>query len=244
MLLYTLSNPTEHKFGGSLTPSETERCQTQMTLDSPRWAPYPRKTCQVENVCGRFLLATAGVHWGAPALDDRLQGASFRVTSPFGLQTELYHLAGHVTSRATPGLPGSMIFKGVRGMEGLAQLKKDLLLDTEPVVASIHMAVVGSCLGNRLQTSQGCYLENKVDRLDWLSVGSRSLDQCNVVRLNVSKWDLPLPLTPLSNDMVVTGKGSVVHRLTWEGLVWTRDTEDTILSTCERVVERIRVLLE
>lgn len=253
MRLYTLANPTEHKFGGTLTPSEEERCQTRITLESPRWAPYPWRSCRVENVCGRFLLDGAGANWGAPVLDDRLSPVSFRVSSPFGLQTELYHLSGHVTSRATPGLPKSMIFKGVRGAAGLASLRKDMLLEGEPVVSSVHMAVVGCCLGARLETSQGCYLENRVAegagglRGGWLAVGSRSLDQCNVVRLGVREWAqlslLPGALAPLSNDIVVTGKGSLVHRLTWEGLAWDEGTEAAVLEACERVAGEIRAVL-
>jgi len=247
MLLYTLANPSEHKFGGTLTPSEEERCQTRITLESPRWAPYPRRSCRVENVCGRFLLTGAGANWGAPALDERLAGVSFRVTSPFGLQTELYHLAGHVTSRATPGLPKSMIFKGVKGAAGLASLRQDLLLEG-PVVPTVHMAVVSCCLGARLQTSQGCYLENRVAEggaLAWLAVESRSLDQCNVVRLGVRDWDGLLPgRAPLANDIVVTGKGSLVHRLTWEGLEWSEAAEADVLDACERVAGAVRAALE
>lgn len=254
MLLYSLTDPLEDKFGGVLTPSEEERCRTRMTLESPRWDPYPRKSCRVENVCGRFLLSGAArANWGAPVLDERLASVSFRVASPFGLQTELYHLAGHVTSRATPGLSKSMIFKGVKGVAGLASLRRDMLLDGEPVVAKVHMGVVGCCLGVRLQTSGGCYLENRVAegtgglKGGWLKVESRLLDQCNVVRLSVTDWSqlglLAGRLRPLTNDIVVTGKGSLVHRFTWDALVWDERAEAGVLEACEWVAGEIRGVL-
>lgn len=97
MNLYVLTDPPEHKIGGSLTEEQQRRCQTQTLLDSPRWEPYPPKSCQVENVCGRFLSSEGAL--GAPVLDERLGGVGFKVSSPFGLQTEFYHLSGHVTSR-------------------------------------------------------------------------------------------------------------------------------------------------
>ena len=97
MLLYVLTDPPEHKIGGTLTEEQQKRCQTQTLLDSPRWIPYPRKGCHVENVCGRFLCSEGGL--GAPVLDEEMASAGFKMASLFGLQTEFYHLKGHVTSR-------------------------------------------------------------------------------------------------------------------------------------------------
>lgn len=136
-----------------------------------------------------------------------------------------------------------MIFRGVKGMTGLSSLKRDMLLDG--VVSTVHMAVIGCRLGMRLQTSQGCYLENRVERdtPNRFRIESRCLDQCNVVRLSVCKWGIPSTLVPLNNDIVVTGKGSLVHRFTWDGLVWDEPTEAAILAECEQVAEDIRWML-
>jgi len=65
-----------------------------------------------------------------------------------------------------------------------------------------------------------------------------------VVRLSVCKWSLPRALIPLSNDIVVTGKGSLVHRFTWDCLVWDEGTEARVLEECEQVAEEIRAMLE
>jgi len=144
--------------------------------------------------------------------------------------------------RTTPGLTKSMIFKGVKGSSSLSILKKDMQL--EGAVSTVHMGVIGCCLGVRLQTSQGCYLENRVGEMSSrFRVESRCLDQCNVVRLSVCKWSLPRALIPLSNDIVVTGKGSLVHRFTWDCLVWDEGTEARVLEECEQVAEEIRAML-
>ena len=253
MIVYELSNPSELKYGGALTQEESERCRTQTLLESPRWAPYPRRSCQVENICGRFLRRGNGSFLGPPELESELKGVSYRLDSPFGPQTELFHLAGHVTYRTTPGLPRSMIFKGLKGVGGLDSLRGDMAIGDD-VQSVVHMGVVGSCLGARLQTEQDCYLENRVwNRAGvfgggWLAVDPRTPDQCNVVRLSVVKWEHPTPslperLLPICNDIVLTGKGSLLHRFQWRGLVWNAETEAALVASCQRVADAVGVAL-
>jgi hypothetical protein len=293
MLLYELTSPVEHKYGGSLTPEEEARCSRQTELHSPRWTPYPKRPSRVENICGKFVVrveestATEGgsgttgsgetssaftdggsehgpEHGPEPVpehegltkqyisclsgkrLDPRLDSVCFRNDSPFGKQFELFHIAGHVTVRSTPGLPRSVIFKGVKGVAGTDELARDLFMH-ESVFPLVHMGVISSCLGLRLQTSQCCYLENKVSssvgsmRGGWMRVEPRSIDQCNIVRLSVRKWpdSLPEHLIPLSNDIVITGKGSVMHRFAWSGVPWTEANEQAVLDVCAWVAGEI-----
>jgi hypothetical protein len=180
-------------------------------------------------------------------VDQRLSSVCFKTDSPFGKQREIFHIDGHITVRCTPGLPKSMIFKGAKGMESITRLIKDLILDQEKTVALVHMGVISSCMGVRLQTSQCCYLENRVNegfgtmRGGWMTVEARSPDQCNIVRLSVKDWTgLLLPsIIPISNDIVITGKGSVIHRFSWVGLPWDEHVERDVLGACESVVEAI-----
>ena len=75
---------------------------------------------------------------------------------------------------------------------------------------------------------------------------SRCLDQENVVRLSVIYWGALLPDTmyhPLTNDIVITGKGSFLHRLTWGALVWDKDVEDIILAGVGRAADFIKGLV-
>ena len=277
MILYELKSPPEHKYGGGLTEEQAERCSNMTELNSPRWAPYTARPPHVENLCGKFVVRVAGSTATEPGgaggsgtssasggggsgakytsclnnqqvvVDQRLSSVCFRIDSPFGRQQELFHKDGHVTIRCTPGLPRSMIFKGTKGMQGLPNLMKDLFLDRETVVPLVHMGVVSSCMGVRLQTSQCCYLENRVLegcgalRGGWIEVETRTPDQCNIIRLSVVDWSrfLPERLAPVGNDLVITGKGSVVHRLSWTGLPWDDDVERQLLAACGRVVEAI-----
>ena len=295
MLLYELTAPVEHKYGGVLTTEEAARCSRQTELHSPRWTPYPKRPSRVENICGKFVVradgsTATGSGRGTAAgrtssasgeggygsggamqgmddtvdafakgkyvsclsrqyIDPRLHSVCFRNDSPFGRQFEIFHIAGHVTVRSTPGLPRSVIFKGVKGVSGTRELTQDLFLD-ETVLSLVHMGVVSSCLGMRLQTSHCCYLENKVSACagtmqgGWMRIEPRSMDQCNIVRLAVHDWHnlLPEHLVPTSNDIVITGKGSVMHRLAWPGVLWTAENERAVLDVCTWVAGAIEAV--
>jgi len=283
MILYELTSPVEHKFGGVLTDEEASRCTQQTDLDSPRWTPYPYRPARVENICGRFVVrvegAAATARGGTPAptegasggepsenytenyteknytekpsymsclgfesFDPRLSSVCLRVDSPFGRPYELSHLSGHVTVRCTPGLPRSVVFKGVKGFSGTRELLQDLFVPPE-TLSLVHMAVMSSCLGVRLQTSHNCYLENRINGgAPWISVESRAMDQSNVVRLSVLRWPSELlagSLLPTSHDIVITGRGSAVHRMTWPNLEWTEEAERAVLAACDWVSAQI-----
>ena len=66
----------------------------------------------MESICGKFIAMSGGLNQRAPLVDGRLSSVCFKVESPFGLQTEKYHVSGHLRYRASPGLPLSMSFKG------------------------------------------------------------------------------------------------------------------------------------
>lgn len=154
-----------------------------------------------------------------------------------------------MTARCAPGLEKTIGFKGVRGYAGLREMVRDAFLP-ESTVAKVHMAVFGSCIGRRVQTSPGCYVENRAGvpggPLHWLRVGGRSIDQFNVVRLSVKQWDavgLPYAYRPVANDIVLTCKGSILHRLTWNGagcgLEWTQESQAAVVAACQRVADAL-----
>jgi len=53
-----------------------------------RFCPYPRRSAQIENLCGMF---------GQRVEMGNLPGLIVDVTTPFGVQHELYHIDGNVT---------------------------------------------------------------------------------------------------------------------------------------------------
>jgi hypothetical protein len=239
MLVYELTRPREYKYGGELTAEESQRCVSQ-THFGPEWDPYGKRAAEVENICGMFSAEVSGSD-ELCQLSERLGSVCFRVPSPFGQQNEMFHLNGHVTLINAPGLKKSLGFKGVRGFERLDSLSRDLLLP-EDTVGKVHMGVFSTCLGKRLQTAPCCYLENRVEVLTpWIGIQSR-LEQTNVVRLSVMDWTrvgLPEELWPIANDLVITGKGSALHRFKWANLPWTLDGERATLDACQRVSDAL-----
>lgn len=243
MLLFELKDPVEHKYGGDLTPEESRRCVRETVL-SPSWGPYPVREVEVETVCGRLENFAGDQGWSG--MSDQLKSVCFKSPAPFGAQTELFHLRGQLTARSAPGLVKAIGFKGVRGHDALQELIRDSLLP-EGTISKVHMAVFSSFIGQRIQTSPGCYLENKVVRLmPWLLVEGRCMDQFNVVRLAVSDWGavgLDARYRPWANDIVLTSRGSLMHRFTWNapmcGLSWTKEAEEAICRACQRVSDEI-----
>ena len=243
MLLFELKDPVEHKYGGELTSEEQRRCVRETPL-SPTWAPYPVRPVEVESICGR--LANFGGSNGWSGMSEELRSVCFKSPAPFGAQTELFHLRGQLTARSAPGLEKAIGFKGVRGYEAMREVIRDSLLP-DATVAKVHMAVFSSFIGRRIQTSPGCYLENKVGReMQWLAVEGRCMDQFNVVRLAVCEWsrvDLAERFRPKTNDLVLTARGSLLHRFTWNGpcsgLEWTPEAEAAICAACQRVSDAL-----
>lgn len=243
MLLFELKDPVEHKYGGQLTPEEERRCVRETVL-SPTWTPYPVRSVEVETICGRLEKFAGDEGWSG--MSDRLRSVCFKSPAPFGAQTELFHLRGQLTARSALGLEKAIGFKGVRGHSAMRELITDSLLPGT-TVARVHMAVFSSFIGRRMQTSPGCYLENKVHReIPWLFVVGRCMDQFNVVRLGVGDWTamgLEEKFWPGANDIVLTGRGSLLHRFTWNGVLrgleWTQEAEDAIRAACQRVSDAV-----
>lgn len=151
-----------------------------------------------------------------------------------------------LTARCAPGLRKTIGFKGVRGHAALRELIRDAFLP-DAAAGMVHMGVFSSCLGRRLQTSPGGYIENRVSEgMRWMDVGGRSMDQVNVVRLVVVDWGavgLAQEFCPAANDLVVTCRGSVLHRFLWNGpgggLEWTPEAEAAVVEACQRVADAV-----
>lgn len=194
-----------------------------VTLDE-RFAPHSQHPPRIENLCGYFTqyLDTRPF---APVLESR--------RSCFGQQQELYHLDGNVTV-----YQGRASFMGAQSTAGLERLAHTLRL--EPGCFTVHMVVLCMKLGQRAHVACNGLLESNISRwTQHIRVHGRILEQANIVRFRIlqftNEFHFPTELCPGNNDWAVTGRGTVLARMTWHRLPWDQATEDQILDLARRV---------
>lgn len=208
-------------------------------------APYARTRAQIENLCGYFAhyvdtspLAQVGVQCLAPActttgLNSSPAQVVVQNSTSFGRQKELYHIEGNVTVHQ-----GRASFMGARGHAGLSRLAKALRVESASF--KVHMVVLCMKLGCRAHVTSGGLLEANLSRWDrQIRVHGRILEQANILRFKIKAFDgefrFQRDLIPDNNDWAVTGRGTVLARMTWSSLRWTPDREARIVEFTERV---------
>ena len=194
-----------------------------VTLDE-RFAPYSHHPPKIENICGYFT-QYLDIRPFAPVVETR--------RSCFGRTQELFHLDGNVTV-----YQGRASFMGAQSTAGLARLARTLRL--EPDCYTVHMVVLCMKLGQRAHVSTNGLLESNISR--WtkhIRVHGRILEQSNIVRFRITsftgEFHFPEHLVPGNNDWAVTGRGTVLARMTWHRLPWDQATEDQIINLAARV---------
>ena len=70
-----------------------------------------------------------GLNQRTPLVDGRLSSVCFKLESPFGLQTEKYHVSGHLRYRASPGAASVYVLQGVWGVAGLGSQMWDMMFE-------------------------------------------------------------------------------------------------------------------
>lgn len=194
-----------------------------VTLDE-RFAPYSHHPPKIENICGYFTqyLDTRPF---APVVETR--------RSCFGQTHELFHLDGNVTVHQ-----GRASFMGAQSRAGLERLARTLRL--EPDCFTVHMVVLCMKLGQRAHVSTNGLLESNISR--WtrhIRVHGRILEQANIVRFKIQEFtgefQFPVALIPGNNDWAVTGRGTVLARMTWHRLQWDQPAEDQVIDLAARV---------
>jgi hypothetical protein len=194
-----------------------------MVMLDERYAPYGRQGARIENLCGSFTEFVP-----TQALES--------VLTRTGTQRELFHLQGNVVVNQGKGA-----FMAVRGVSGLQRLSKSLGLSSAGNV--VHMAVLTSKLGKRVQVASAGLLEASLGRhSEHVRVKGRIYEHTNSVCFELLRFDqgpfkMPLELCPDSNDWTVTGRGMVIIRLVWRNLEWTLAAEEACLGLCDRATE-------
>jgi hypothetical protein len=187
----------------------------------------------IKNLCGRFTTFVEGFAEHAP-VSKRARGGMF------GRHNVMHHLHGTVNVHC-----GVAYFKGCCGFDSLRALSRDLFLDTPS--CEVHMGVFKTFLGRHVQTSHGCYLESMVaKRFRCLRVCQRLLENCQVVKLRVDKFDeeelphLSGSLAPTSLDLSVTNTGVLLMRFSWGRCCWTQEAEAAVLRFCTWMAVKLR----
>lgn len=204
--------------------------QTPFTLSRALRSP---SRAIVKNLCGRFKTF---VDCYIPHRTVSLQnGSRF-----FGKHQTMHHLHGTVDLYR-----GAAYFKGCAGAKSVRELSKDLFLDSDK--CEIHMGVFKVCLGRRLATTHGCYMEGAVSRrFRKLRVRRRLDENTQAVKLRIDCFDqgefphLSGQLVPTSVDASVTGSGVLLLRFSWSRCEWNEDTEASALRFCDWVAQELR----
>lgn len=203
----------------------------ETVLLDERYTPYTSQRARIENLCGSFTERVSGAG---------LDGVLVKTNTCFGRQRELFHLCGNVTVNREKGS-----FMGARGLAGLERLASVLQLSSAG--NAVHMVVLCSKLGKRVQVTAGGLLETSIleQAGQKVRIGARHFDHTNTVRFTVQKFEgpvfeMPDALHPENNDWTITGKGTVMIRLTWKHMEWTAAAEEACLALSNRVTAWLR----
>ena len=199
---------------------------TSVIMIDEKYMPYTPQPAKIENICGSFRQAV---------FTQGLERVLFKTNTCFGKQHELYHLQGNVTLNGNKAS-----FMGARSMKGIAQLADALRLESPS--NTVHMVVVCTKLGKRVQVAPGGLLESRVTRWsEQVCVEGRTMEQNNTVRIRIIKFTgpfaLPAEMIPENNDCSVTGRGTVLTRFTWRKIEWSEDVERACLCLCNSMAE-------
>lgn len=221
--------PGEHSF----VPGRDGVVSVQDVSFMSRASPRPRCAASIKNLCGRFTTY----------LQQFLSHVAVSVKNPsacFGRHKTMHHLFGTLTVHC-----GVAYFKGCPGLRGLVPLSRDLFMDAP--VCEVHMGVFKACLGRRVQTAHGCYLERSVRRrFRGVRPLFRLLERTQAVHLKIERFDpaefphLSGDAAPTSVDLTVTGNGVLLLRFSWARCVWTADTEAAVLRFCDWIAGELR----
>ena len=221
--------PEEHCF------SAGERCVVSVHAVSLSLPPHlsEKTPATVKNLCGRFTTCLQR-YLSHEAV------AAQSVVGFFGKHVTMHHLQGTATVHK-----GVVYFKGCPGFPGLLELSRDLFMDTPR--CEVHMGVFKSCLGRRVCTDHGCFLEKCVSRrFGGMRAPTRPLEYTQAVKLKIENFDpqefphLTGQLVPSSVDLTVTGSGVLLLRFSWKRCAWTEEAEAAVLRFCDWITGELR----
>ena len=224
------SNNSEGGSSGSVSPKSMSVVSSVHSLvDSA--PPHAARAPCVKNLCGHY---TSALEPG------RHNGVALSAWQHFGDHHEMYHLEGSVTVYQY-----YVQFKGCTGYRGIAALARDLYMDSPDCL--IHMGVFSASVGRKIHTAHGCFLENRIaNRFRSMRVCNRIIDMSTVVKLRISRFDpsempfLSGECAPTCADVLVSGQGAMIIRVSWDKCPWTQEVEEKVLRFCEWLAGVVR----
>jgi len=198
--------------------------KVQTIMLNVKYSPYGKQSPKIENICGSFKEAVP---------TQGLKGVLIRTRTSFGVQREIYHIEGNIILNQSKAS-----FMGARSFDGLEKLSQSLHLTSPRNV--VHMVVFCMKLGKRVQVTPCGLLETNIAKKQpYIRIQGRLYEQNNTVRFLIRKFEgifqIDQSCQPDNNDWGITGKGTVLARMTWKHINWTQKVEDECLSLCSRV---------
>lgn len=221
-------------FSSGASPVPSSGASSIVSSVHPLCDPSPPPAARapvVKNLCGHF---TSALQPG------RHVGVAVSAWQHFGDHLEMYHLEGSVTA-----YQHYVQFKGCTGVQGIEAMARDLYLDSPACL--VHMGVFSASVGRRIHTAHGCFLENRIaNRFKSMRVCNRVIDMSTVVKLRISQFDptempfLAEECAPTCADVLISGQGAMVIRVSWDRCPWTADVEARVVNFCEWLAGVVR----
>jgi hypothetical protein len=191
-----------------------------------RYKKYAFKECRMENICGHLLSNT---------YSPTVKRAAVKGTGCMGWQHDIYSIYGNGSLMSLSS--NNIFFKGCRNLQGLHSFAKDLGIGNYS--NQVHMSVASGCLGMLIDVRNGGLVYNILRKM--LLHPYYAADSTNTIRFRKSpNIDLG-GICPKTNDWVLTIRGCVIIRMTWDAQEWSQELEEKLVRYCQ---DEINLLIE
>lgn len=192
-------------------------------LNISKYRMYRHRPCRIENLCGQFIgqVNRREIH---PVL--------ITVKSCLGRQEDVYSIHGNGCFMKSQ--PHKMHFKGCRNMQAVTKFARHMGLDSPSTI--VHMAVVSGCMGTLVDIRPGGLMEDILHKMgvETYRIPDTTNTLCFHLDLNLMDKDFP---SPRQTDWSITTRGSVIVRITWDFLEWSKDIEDRLTVICNKFMD-------
>lgn len=193
---------------------------------SEKYTHYPFKECRMENICG---------HLFSHAYSPTVRKAAVKGTGCMGWKHDIYSIYGNGSLMTLAS--NNIFFKGCRNLKGLHLFAQDMGI--ENFSNQVHMSVTSGCLGMLIDIRNGGLAYNVLRKM--LLHPYYAADSTNSIRFRKSPFIDLGGVYPKTNDWIITIRGCVIIRMTWDAQQWTQEIEEKLVRYCQA---EINLLIE